>query len=83
MIDFSFSSLRGRLLLLVLLALIPAFGLIGYTAWEQRQSAANQAKEKSLKVARNAVEEQKQLIADARRGDGLRRNDQGAGVGRH
>jgi signal transduction histidine kinase len=63
---FSFSSLRVRLLLLVLLALIPAFGLIGYTAWEQRQSAANQAKEKSLKVARNAVEEQTRLIADAR-----------------
>jgi signal transduction histidine kinase len=66
MIDFSFSSLRVRLLLLVLLALIPAFGLIGYTAWEQRQSAASQAKEKSLKVARNAVEEQEQLITDAR-----------------
>ncbi|HEY2989234.1 MAG TPA: ATP-binding protein [Candidatus Binatia bacterium] len=61
----SLSSLRARLLLLVLTAAIPAFGLIVYIAWEQRQSAAAEAKEKTLKVARDAVEMQKQLINDA------------------
>jgi signal transduction histidine kinase/HAMP domain-containing protein len=64
---FSFSSLRVRLLFLVLLALVPAFGLILYTAWEQRQSAAGDANEKTLTVARDAVEQQRQLIADTRR----------------
>ncbi|HEY3305659.1 MAG TPA: ATP-binding protein [Candidatus Binatia bacterium] len=43
MTGFTFSSLRARLLLLVLLAVIPAFGLIAYTAWEQRQSGAAEA----------------------------------------
>jgi signal transduction histidine kinase len=66
MTGFSFSSLRVRLLFLVLLALIPAFGLILYTAWEQRQSAAGAAKEKTLNVAHDAVEQQRQLIADTR-----------------
>lgn len=67
MTGFLFSSLRVRLLLLVLLALVPAFGLIVYTAWEQRQSAADEAKEKALNVVRDAVEQQGQLIADTRR----------------
>jgi signal transduction histidine kinase/HAMP domain-containing protein len=66
MTRFSFSSLRVRLLFLVLLALVPAFGLILYTAWEQRQSAAGDAKEKTLNFARDAVEQQRQLIADTR-----------------
>jgi hypothetical protein len=35
----SLSSLRARLLLLVLLALIPARGLGVYTAWERRLAA--------------------------------------------
>jgi signal transduction histidine kinase len=66
MTRFSFSSLRVRLFFLVLLALVPPFGLIVYTAWEQRQSAAGEAKEKALIVARDAVEQQSQLIADTR-----------------
>jgi len=36
------SSLRARLLLLVLLAVLPAFGLIAYGAWEQRLSSADE-----------------------------------------
>ena len=61
-----FSSLRFRLLLLVLLALIPALGLVIYTASEQRQSAAIQAKENALRVARVAASHQEQLIEGAR-----------------
>lgn len=44
----SFSSLRARLLLLVLLAALPALGLILYTDLEQRRLAATQAQEDAL-----------------------------------
>lgn len=47
-----FSSLRFRLILLVLLALLPALGVILYTANEQRQLAAVAAQEQALQVAR-------------------------------
>ena len=39
MARFAFSSLRARLLLLVLLAVLPALGLTPYTAWAQRLAA--------------------------------------------
>ena len=48
------SSLRSRLLLLVLLALLPALVLILITAWEQRQLAAVDAQESALRLARVA-----------------------------
>jgi signal transduction histidine kinase len=54
-------------LLLVLLAVIPAFGLIVYTAWELRLNAAARAKEDAQKLARAAALEQRQLIAETRR----------------
>ena len=47
---FSFSSLRVRLLLLVLLAVIPALGLMLYTGLEQRRLAAVHAQEGALRV---------------------------------
>ncbi|MBI4525993.1 MAG: GAF domain-containing protein [Deltaproteobacteria bacterium] len=61
------ASLRARLLLLVLLSVIPAFGLILYTASEQKLQDAANAKEKALAVVRDAVEEQRELARDARR----------------
>ena len=60
------SSLRSRLLLLVLLALLPAFVLILVTAWEQRQLAATEAQENALRVARAAASNQERLIEGAR-----------------
>src|SRR2546430_13524998 len=60
-----FSSLRARLLLLVLLAVIPALGLILYTDLEQRRLAANQAQEDALRFARLAAADQAQLIQGA------------------
>ena len=60
------SSLRSRLLLLVLLALLPAFVLILVTAWEQRQLAAMEAQESALRVARAAASNQERLIEGAR-----------------
>ncbi|HKZ07177.1 MAG TPA: diguanylate cyclase [Methylomirabilota bacterium] len=60
------SSLRSRLLLLVLLALLPALALILVTAWEQRQLAAIDAQESALRVARVAASNQERLIEGAR-----------------
>jgi len=62
---FSLSSLRARLLLLVLLAALPALGLILYTDLEQRRLAATQAQEDALRLARLAAADQAQLIQGA------------------
>ena len=59
-------GLRARLLLLVLSAVIPAFGLIGYTAINQRQQAASDAERNVLNLVRQAAREQSQLIASTR-----------------
>ena len=59
---FSFSSLRARLLLLVLLAVIPVLGLLLYTDLEQRRLAADQAQEDALRFVRLAAADQTQLI---------------------
>src|SRR3990172_1311392 len=63
---FSFSSLRIRLLLLVLLAVIPALGLILYTGLEQRRQAAVQARENALRVLHQSMMQQDLLIAGVR-----------------
>jgi hypothetical protein len=60
------SSLRSRLLLLVLLALLPALALILVTAWEQRQLAAVDAQESALRLSRLAASNQERLIEGAR-----------------
>lgn len=59
-------GLRARLLLLVLAAVIPAFGLIGYTAIGQRQQAALDAEKHAMNLVRLAAREQSQLIASTR-----------------
>lgn len=56
-------SLRARLLLPVLFAVIPAFALIGYTSISQRHQAAVNAKQNAMNLARLAAREQNQLIA--------------------
>ncbi len=56
------SSLRVRLWLLVFLALVPALGLILYTASEQREHAAAEVQENALRLARLASLDQEQLI---------------------
>jgi PAS domain S-box-containing protein len=62
---FFLSGLRARLFALVLLALIPALGMILYTAWEQRQMATREAKSNALRLARLIALEHKQLIDGA------------------
>lgn len=63
---FSLSSLRYRLLLLVLLAVLPAFALITSTAWEQRRQAGEGAQEDALRLARLASTNHERLIEGAR-----------------
>jgi signal transduction histidine kinase len=61
-----FFSLRFRLLLLVLLAVIPALGLILYTAAEQRRVAVVDAQQNALRLARLAASDQERLVEGAR-----------------
>jgi diguanylate cyclase (GGDEF)-like protein len=60
------SSLRYSLLLLVLLAMLPALALILSTAWEQRRQAATDAEEDALRIARVAAADHRRLIEGAR-----------------
>lgn len=53
-------------MLLVLLAVIPAFVLIGYTAYQQRQQVAADVEERALSIVRGAAREQRQLISMTR-----------------
>jgi len=63
---FSFSSLRFRLLIIVLLAIVPAFGLILYDASEQRKLAINMAYEEAMRLARLVDNLHENIIKDAK-----------------
>lgn len=58
----SVSSLRVRLLLLVLLALIPARGLGIYTTWEMRRVARVEALQDAMRLARIASSAGERLV---------------------
>jgi serine phosphatase RsbU (regulator of sigma subunit) len=62
----SLASLRSRLLLLVLLALVPVLGLMLWTAAEQRRLAAAEVQENALRLARLASLDQERLIESTR-----------------
>jgi len=55
-----FSRLRARLLALVLLAILPALGLVLYTGFEQRSAARAEAEASARRVAKLAAASQKQ-----------------------
>src|SRR4030095_6981159 len=63
---FSPASLRFRVLLLVLLAVVPAFGLTFFTDLQERKMASTNAQEEALRLARLAAAEQEQLIVGVR-----------------
>jgi signal transduction histidine kinase len=63
---FSLSGLRVRLILLVLLAVVPALGLIFYAAEEQRESTALEAQRNALRLARLVSGHQDGFIEGAR-----------------
>ncbi len=60
-----FSSLRTRLLFLVLLAVIPALGLVVYTGIEQRQQQTTEAQQTALRIAQQVSHNQSQLFSGA------------------
>jgi signal transduction histidine kinase/HAMP domain-containing protein len=66
MLPASFSSLQVRLLLLLLLALLPGFGMTFYLGFGQRQQAIGNAKAETLQFARVIAANQGRLI-DAER----------------
>ncbi len=61
-----FSSLRSRLLLLVLFALIPAFGLFVFSASDNRQHESIAVQQNALYLARLIAGEQQQMILSTR-----------------
>jgi signal transduction histidine kinase len=63
---FSFASLRARLSLVVLLAILPAMGLILYTAWDQRRLASDEVRGNALRLVRLAASNQERSIAAVR-----------------
>jgi PAS domain S-box-containing protein len=66
MIRFSFSSLRVRLMLLVLLAVIPALVLVLYTASEDRRREKANVQQNTLQLTRLASGNQERLIEEGR-----------------
>ncbi|MDX9833139.1 MAG: hypothetical protein RBU35_22915, partial [Anaerolineae bacterium] len=60
------SSLRVRLLLLVILASVPGLILTVYSAAEQRRSAEEEVMETALRLVRLATSNQDQLVEGAR-----------------
>jgi signal transduction histidine kinase/DNA-binding response OmpR family regulator/HPt (histidine-containing phosphotransfer) domain-containing protein len=65
MIRSSFGGLRVRLIFLVLLAIIPALGLILYSGLERRRLAGQEVQENALRLSRLAASNQQRLIEDA------------------
>ena len=61
-----FASLRARLMLLVLLAVIPALGLILYTGAEQRRLAAENTRADALSLARLLAADHSRIIEETR-----------------
>ena len=61
-----FSSLRSRLLLLVLLCVIPAFALIAYSGFEHRRFQENDALQDANRLARIVTVQNAVLITDSR-----------------
>jgi len=62
----SFASLRARLLLLVLLAVIPALGLTLYTYADLRHLTAADEQQEAMRLARIAADDQEDTIKDTR-----------------
>jgi GAF domain-containing protein len=66
MFRFAFGSLRFRLILLVLLAILPFLGLILYIDINQRQHARMDAQQNALRLIRVSVLEQEQLFVSTK-----------------
>jgi hypothetical protein len=60
------SGLRGRLLLLVFLAVLPAFALTWYTGWESRQRQRVGVASETVALARIVANDQERVIDGTR-----------------
>ncbi|MDQ3521693.1 MAG: EAL domain-containing protein [Gemmatimonadota bacterium] len=60
------ASLRARLLLLVMLAVLPALGVILYTGLQQRRLAASEARQEAMRLGRTIAADQHRLILETR-----------------
>jgi len=63
---FPFSSLRSRLILLILLAVLPSLGMTLYTGLEEHQIQMAQVQENTLRLTRLAAGDLVQVIEGAR-----------------
>ena len=61
------TSLRFRVLLLVVFATIPAFALILYSGFQARQQAAKEAQDQALQLARIASTQHQHIIDETHR----------------
>lgn len=59
------TSLRVRILMLVMLAVLPAFGLLLYTVSEERNMVARKAHDDALRLVQLVARDQEQLIDGA------------------
>ena len=64
--SFSLKSLRVRLLLLVLVAVIPAWGVIAYSASEQRRTAIAEIQRNVSRLAEFSAREEEQVLQGTR-----------------
>jgi diguanylate cyclase (GGDEF)-like protein len=67
MVSLPLTSLRQRLVALLLLAALPAFVLVVYTHVEQRRQAAQGARADALRLARIAARAHEQRVGEAHR----------------
>jgi len=61
-----FSSLRARLLALIVIAIIPWLGATAYHAWQDRQSAINEAMGDEMQLVRHVIAQQDNTVSDAK-----------------
>jgi PAS domain S-box-containing protein len=66
MLGSFFSSLRSRIMVLVLVAVVPAFVLVFLAGIEHRRLAAERAREEAMRVARLAASQEEQLLDNVR-----------------
>jgi signal transduction histidine kinase/DNA-binding NarL/FixJ family response regulator/HPt (histidine-containing phosphotransfer) domain-containing protein/HAMP domain-containing protein len=62
----SFGGIRGRLFLLIVLAVLPAIALLAVGGFEQRRLASEQTQAEALRLVRVAAAEHRQLVEQAR-----------------
>ena len=65
MLRSPFSSLRARLVLLVLIAVVPAFGMIIWTSLEERSNEQEHAEEAAVQLTRVVAAQQRSIIEGA------------------